>query len=300
MTEIINTFVFPIIRRDFILPALASLQEHTPPNYHVVVIDQTVEPALGSYYEDDVRDRCDLWVKTRRNYGFAQAANLGIRLAPTRYVTVCNDDVEFIWDGWWDGIVETFGRFENAAAVSPQSPKEPGWGWGVKGYIYYCRNCGARYIDKERPCRCGNYEPIKLDELQRDAAKIQLMIGAANGAVIDGIACWCPVFRRDALDAIGLFDERFVPGGGEDYDWDARCYQAGYRALASSLSWVWHHWGQSKDERNGFDAALPLARGRWNYLSTKGNPKEGLWDPDCDCWGKGCTRTDENVYRAPL
>ena len=300
MTEIVNTFVFPIIRRDFILPALESLRANTPDNYHVIVIDQTMPEQYNDWVEESLREWCDLRIKTQRNYGFAQAANLGIRLAPTPYITVCNDDVEFIWDGWWDGIMQTFEKFDNLAAVNPMSPKEPGWGWGRKGYVYYCANCGARHIDKERPCHCENYEPLNLDDVRGNTSKMQLMIKAANGAMIDGIACWCPVFRRDALDDIGLFDERFLPGGGEDYDWSARCYQAGYRGIATSLSWVWHHWGQSKDARDGFDTALPLARPHWNYLSTKGDPVRGLWDPDVDCWGHNCTRTDENVYRAPL
>ena len=299
MTEIINTFVFPIIRRDWILDALASLRANTPENYHVIVIDQTV-PDPDTRFENWLREGCDLWVKPRKNYGFAQAANMGIRLAPTPYVTVCNDDVEFPWDGWWQGIEETYARYDNLAAVNPTSPKEPGWGWGKKGFIYYCINCGARYIDEERPCKCDNYEPLGLEDMRNNASKMQLMIDAANGAMIDGIACWCPVFRREALDEIGLFDERFNPGGGEDYDWSARCYQAGYRGIATSLSWVWHHWGQSKDAPDGFDTALPLARPRWNYLSTKGDPVRGLWEPDVDVWGHNCTRTDENVYRAPL
>ena len=122
MTEIVNTFVFPIVRRDFILDALHSLKLLTPPNYHVVVIDQTQPNAA---FETALRQHCDLWVKTRKNYGFAQAANLGIRLAPTEYVTVCNDDVIFFWDGWWSGIVETFAKYDNTLGVVPMSPKEP-------------------------------------------------------------------------------------------------------------------------------------------------------------------------------
>ena len=298
MTEIINTFVFPIIRRDWILGALTTLRASTPENYHVIVIDQTQPDTI---FESLLRTSCDLWVKTQRNYGFAQAANLGIRLAPTPYITVCNDDVEFFWDGWWQGIEETYTRFDNLAAVNPMSPKEPGWGWGVEGFVYYCANCGARHIDEERPCKCDNYEPLDYDAFQHRAArKICPMIDASNGAMIDGIACWCPVFRREALDEIGLFDERFRFGGGEDYDFSARCYQAGYRAVATSFSWVWHHWGRSKDAPDGFDTALPNSGEPWNYLSTKGDPVRGLWDPDVDCWGHNCTRTDENVYRAPL
>lgn len=271
--DIINTVVFPIIRRDYILPALASLRRYTPPNYRTIVIDQTQPDAE---FEEALRVACDLWIKPRKNYGFAQAANMGLRLASSQYVTMSNDDVQFLQD-WWEGIERTFAQFETAAAVNPMSPREPGWGYGEPGYRMHA-----------------------TFEEAHDPAVIQRLVEEQHGSVIDGIACWCPVFRADLLQEIGLFDERFMPGGGEDYDWNARCYQAGYRAIATSYSWIWHWWGQSKDEKDGFDVALPAARARWNKVSTKCDPKEGLWDPDVDCWGQGCTRTDPTIYRASL
>jgi len=46
-----------------------------------------------------------------------------------------------------------------------------------------------------------------------------------------------------------------------------------------SLSWVWHYWGQSKDERDGLATALPAAREQWNKLNV-------LWPDGFDVWGK--------------
>jgi len=248
-----NTFVFPVVRRDFIFAALDTLREHTPRNYRTVVVDQTQPDAE---FEAGLRKRCDLWLKTKKNYGFAQAANLGIRVAPTEYVTVCNDDVEFVWSGWWLGIVETFRRFETAACVNPMSPREPGWGYGEPGFREYL-----------------TYEE------SHDERKIVDLVESRNGQVVDAITCWCTTFRAEMLEEIGLFDERFWPGGGEDYDLDARIYKAGYRALGTSLSWIWHWWGQSKDEGEGLNAALPPAREYWNRLGE-------LWPEEFDQWGK--------------
>jgi GT2 family glycosyltransferase len=178
---------------------------------------------------------------------------------------------------WWEGIERTFERFENALVASPMSPKEPGWGYGEDGYRIHCP-----------------YEEAFSMETVRK------LIESKGGAVIDAIPMWCAVFKRELfLEEVGLFDEMFFPGGGEDYDMDARVYQAGYRALASSYSWVWHHWGQSKDEKSGFDVSLPNARDHWNKLSTKGFGEDGLWEPDCDVWGNDCERT-RGVFRAEL
>ncbi len=276
MSEIVNTFVFPIIRRDYVLDALDSLKAHTPANYKVIVVNQA---QYDAGFERALWERADLVVRTKVNYGFSQAANIGTRLATTEWATICNDDVVFWNSEWWDGIMETFERFETALGVCAMSPKEPGWGYGEEGY---------RIHATLEECQ----------DLPRSTA--QRLKEEWNGAVVDGFAAWCVTLKREPWVELGMFDERFFPGGGEDYDCLARAYQAGYRMLATSFSWVWHHWGQSKDEPDGFKHALPNARPGWNKLSTKGFGDEGLWDPDCDCWGRNCTRTDPEVYRAPL
>jgi GT2 family glycosyltransferase len=140
----------------------------------------------------------------------------------------------------------------------------------------------------------------ELDECRENpAGVVDRLKKQFDGAVIDGFPAWLVVFRRKEWMELGMFDERFN-AGGEDYDALARSYQAGYRMLASSYSWVFHHWGQSKDEPDGLNWALPRAREPWNKLSTKGFGDQGLWHPDLHVWGENCTRTDPNVWRAPL
>jgi len=273
MSNIINTFVFPVVRQDFIIAALESLHAHTPSNYCVIVVNQTKpDPA----FESAVYSLSNIVIRPHVNYGFAQASNVSTRLASTQYVTIANDDIIFL-PNWWEGIVYEFDRIPNVIAVAPMSPREPGWGYGKPGYI----------------------EHLTFDQAQ-DFSNIQPLIDKKNGAVIDGIAMWLVTFKRQEWLSLGLFDERFFPGGGEDYDANSRLYQAGYRAIATSKSWVWHHWGQSKDESDGLSVSLPNARPYWNKLSTKGFGDQGLWHPDCDVWGKTGERTDEEVYQANL
>lgn len=274
--KIINTFVFPIVRRDCILDALDSLVKHTPANYKTIVVNQT---QYDPKFETELWQRADIVIRTSLNYGFAQAVNIGTRIATTEWVTIANDDIIWFSDQWWQGIMETFDRFPRALAVVPYTPKEPGWGWGEPGYRMHAT----------------------LDDCLNDPEGVVARLKAKwSGAVIDGFAAWCTTFKRKKWMELGMFDERFFPGGGEDYDSLGRAYQAGYRFLASSYSYVYHHWGQSKDEPDGLDMALPPARENWNKLSTKGFGNEGLWDPDLDQWGRGCTRIDETVWRAPL
>lgn len=265
----ITTFIFPIVGRRFIFDALTTLEEHTPYPHFTIVVDQT-RPDLE--FETRLRGMVDLWIKPKHNLGFAEASNLGIRLAPTPFITVMNDDVVFLPNpypnGWFQGILQTFQKYTTAAAVGPMSPREPGWGYGKPGYI----------------------EHLSFEESQ-DVENIGRLIKEKKGQMIDGITCWGPTFRADYLARIGLFDERYFPGAGEDYDWCGRCYLRGYRALATSLAWVYHHWGQSKDEPDGLDQAQPPVREQWNK-------ERVLWPQGFDLWGKD-PETQEPLPRVP-
>jgi len=337
-----NTICFPIIRQDFILTALESLRRHTPANFKTIVVNQT-QP--NPRFEAQLWELSDIVIRPHLNYGFAQASNLAMRLAPTPYVTVSNDDIEFL-DNWWEGVTDTFRKFPRAIAVAPMSPKEPGWGYGEPGYRYLIPSDSddphlAQLRQRNELIRLqwrnkrdevnalqadsAKADKAKLDELQAEfllvgkvlrefqaelepivyaesqkPEYIEALVRERNNAVIDGIAMWLVVFKRKEWEEVGMFDERFFPGGGEDYDLDFRIYDEGYRAVASSLSWVWHHWGKSKDDPRGFSTALPNARGPWNKLSTKGFGREGLYHPDVDVWARSGTRLDSDVYRAGL
>ena len=116
--EIINTIVIPHLNnKKGLLRCLETLYKHTPLNFRVILIDQSDDKEL---YEE-VKDKVHLHIKAYRNLGFAKASNYGIRLADTKYVTVLNDDVEFINIRWWDGILETFTKYPEAVAVNPSS-----------------------------------------------------------------------------------------------------------------------------------------------------------------------------------
>ena len=335
------TLCFPIVRQDYILPALRSLHKHTKSySYKSIVVNMSV---ANHEFEEALYSLCDVVIRPHYNFGFAQGANLGMRLSPTPYVGVVNDDVLFCNDDWLRGIFETFERFPKAAAVNPQSPKEPGWGWGEPGHRYlipksfmsshikplYDEDRRLMLLVKELQAQWGQRSlvtvqaagklQIELDiarkafqetqdklealvlELSNNPSYIEALITEKNWAVVDAFAAWCSVFRADKLTEIGLFDERFSPGGSEDYTWMYDCYSRGYRALSTSRSYVNHFWGRTKDTPGGFSTALPLARPHWNRLSTKGFGDSGLFSPDCSVWGEDwSTRVDPVVYRAPL
>lgn len=335
---------FPVVRQDMILDALKSLREHTKScSYKAIVVNMSIP---NREFEDALYNLSDIVIRTHRNYGFAQGANLAMRLAPSPYICVCNDDVVFLptEPDWFAGCLETFNRFETAAAVNMMSPKEPGWGWGEPDYRYLIPEAFMSFHvkslydeDRKRMQRVkeakshwdsrgnGTYSDSQIAhmsaelelasedfqvtqnelesvvfELSHDPAFIQALVEEKNWMVVDAFACWGTVFRADRLAEVGMFDESWTPGGGDDYDEMARIYQKSYRALSTSRAWCWHKWGMTKGSPSGFNTALPLARPPWNKLSVKGFGEDGAWDYNCNVWGKDCVRVNPNVYRAPL
>lgn len=277
----INTIIIPIIRDDNIGKCLETLEKFAGHEYRVIVIDQTGDTKAYEKYHEFAH----LWISAYRNLGFSKAMNTGIRLADTEYVTLLNDDVEFINTKWWQGILDTFATDERIVAVNPMSPKEASWGYGYrsdnkdtwqppKGFV--C-NEDKEFVYPERDGKGLFYQEFNdedYDFLLNNHPRW------TKDTMCDGMAMWCAVIKKKTFDELGLLEERFFPGGGEDYDFNCRAYSKGYRMVGSTKSWVWHHWSSSRnmvipEEKKSYFASRP----RWNA-------NEQLWGNEFDIWGR--------------
>lgn len=295
----INTFIIPIIRSDFIGKCIESIYKYTDNNFYIYVIDQTGDEKV---YQEN-KDKIHFWIRPYRNLGFSKAMNTGIKLAQTEYITLCNDDVEFINKAWWQGILDTFAQDHHILAVNPMSPKEGGWGYGQTAENKDTWQPPEHYvIDPTDPLSIlpimNNGIPVTYEQAITEEGYQFLLNNHPRyrkDTVVDAIAGWCPIYKKSGFDKLGLLDEKFYPGGGEDYDMNARAYSCAYpiprdicdteyhwRLVSSTKSWVWHHWGKSKDAISGKDPsnALFASRERWNA-------NEQLWTEGFDVWGHG-------------
>lgn len=287
----INTFVVPIIIPHYIERFLETLYAHTPPNFNLILIDQTKD-GIAKYSNDS---RVTIYLRPSKNLGFAHAMNTGIRISNTEYVTCANDDVEFIDIRWWDGIMQTFMADKQIKAVNPMSIAEPGWGYGCN------RNSDESLVrEKEQVLNCKfNREHERFEHLpykeKYTPQEYDYLLSRKNG-YIDGIITWMTVYERKALEYKGLYDERFFPGGGEDYDIGGRFYSQWwptgvanptdrYRMVATSRSWAWHHLNKSrttKDEylssdRRNFSDDHAMWEDRWTHPTLAKFRKDGVY-----------------------
>src|SRR4051812_40685108 len=113
------TFVYPIIRTDYIYNSYSSLKRFTEKGtYKVVVIDQSIN-GLEHAFINDLLENNHLYIR-QRNQGFSNASNKGIIQAlrwETPYIAVVNDDTQFMYDGWFTDAIEEFKTDPHIVAV---------------------------------------------------------------------------------------------------------------------------------------------------------------------------------------
>lgn len=135
-------------------------------------------------------------IRSRRNLGYARAANLGIAATRAPIVLVCNPDVEFD-DGAAEAVLHRFSDPSVGAAgplvreldgsIYPSARREPGIvdavGHGFLGLV----RPDNRFTRRYRELDVDPHAPRDVDW-------------------VSGAAIW---LRREALDAIGGWDEDF-------------------------------------------------------------------------------------------
>lgn len=225
--EIKNTYVVPVLNNyTGLVRLLDTLEKHTPANYRVIVIHNGACRSVKTEEEEKLialaKNKVHLWIDTYRNLGFAKSMNTGIRLADTEYVTCANDDVELMYNEWWDEVEAIFAENPDLGGFNPHSP------------------CNKQHTG----ARCVEY-PYKEEFDAKDIENIkEYFIGQRW---YQGCCTYFTIFRKKMFDEVGYFDESFGQGSGEDYDLCVRAARSNWRVCGGSRVIVWHWWGNTKD-----------------------------------------------------
>lgn len=280
--------IYPIVRTDYIKKSVETLYKYTE-NFTLIVVDQSIEGLDKEWIDQNVH----LYLRMK-NQGFAKAANEGIIHAlrwEHPYICIANDDTEFMSPDWFNGILEEFATDERIIAVCPESPRVAMWGYGLQnGEMVDILPYKTEYSSEDiNYLKKGDYDAIEIKS--RHNFEIPNSFPFTKRGVVDGIAMWMPVFKREGLLEKGLLDERFIWGGGEDYCMNCRVYSCAWpidreecdpkyhkRMVSTMKSWVWHWWGRSKDIASELNPKLFEGLDSWNNL-------DELYTPKCDPWG---------------
>jgi GT2 family glycosyltransferase len=82
------------------------------------------------------------------------------------------------------------------------------------------------------------------EDIQRTAVAVS-MIRKGVYIDVDLVHGLCMFIKRELINKIGLFDERFYPCGREDIDYVVRARKAGYRTVDAMDVFVFHFYNKS-------------------------------------------------------
>lgn len=195
--------------------------------------------------------------RNRYNMGFAKAINQALRQTRAPYIMLINPDT-VVKSGFFDSILEYMNKHRDVGIVGPKILSDDGT---VQGSARSFPNMLTAFFGRSSlltkwfpnnrfsranmlTCECDGQSPMEVDWV--------------SGA--------CLVVRRQALEEVGLLDERFFMYW-EDVDWCKRMWQKGWKIVYYPKAAILHYVGGSS-EKSVYHSVLEFHRSAY-YFSGK-------------------------------
>lgn len=203
--------------------------EYSRDNKPIKIMEYTREEAEAGgckeeEHENSASNKKLIVIKNEDNYGFARGNNIGILYAlktlNSEYILLLNNDTvvdhEFLTE-----LIKGFKAENNVGICAPKiylydDPKKMGY---AGRFINYWT--GNTY---DRAARQGQVDHGQFEDV--------IEVDYASGC--------CMLISRDVLLSVGLLDESFFFGGGEDVDICTRAARKGFKILFAPKSKLWH------------------------------------------------------------
>lgn len=208
---------------------LSSIRKNTDPaRYQLTYVDNGSEPA--NFYQL-IKNNPDVqFVRLPFNHGSVRAINIGLALAmmsPSEYVLLMDNDTEVPAgdSAWLDRMVAYF-----------DDPKVGAVG-AVSDYV-----SGAQQAESAP------------DTYNKDWAE-EGRSGVKDPPEMPVLVSFAMMIRKEAMLQTGMFDERYEPGMGEDYDYVLSLRKRGWKCIVGKSVWI-KHVGSQTFGKMGFNAIL--------------------------------------------
>lgn len=152
-------------------------------------------------------------VHNKESQGYPKACNQGIGIAKGDYICLLNSDT-VVSARWLERLLDGPKNFPNAGIFGPS-------------------------------CNYGSFQKvpeaigIKVDEIDKAAGKIYKKYrNIYERSIIIG---FCYLVRARLFKELGLLDERFGMGQGEDKEFVWRAFKAGWKSIWVKQSFVYHY-----------------------------------------------------------
>jgi len=239
--------------------ALESLRRNPPESsVELLVVDN------ASRDRDELARVCSAagarLIRLRRNVGYGAAANQGFRQAAGRYLVAANTDIEVV-SGAVDCLREFVDSTPGAGVVSPQ-------------FVYPDGSVqpSARRFPTLRYALAGRRSLLRRLFPSYGPAREFLYVEVGRSQVpvqVDAVIGTFMVLRREALDQVGAFDQRYF-FIAEDLDMCRRMHASGWDVYVDPRARVVHCYGAVRRARLAFTEFHRL-RALMRFFSSEGS-----------------------------
>ena len=215
---LVSIIVVTLNGREILRRCLRSLAAQDYDQRETILVDNGSTEDIRSLVQQEFPDVH--LIRLSANCGFAAGNNAGIRAAQGAYVALINNDAEAspCWIRSMVAAAESDPRIGAVASIILDG--------NAPGVLDSC-GVGVALDGMSRQAMMGRTPPV--------------LTAPCDVLVPSGCAC---LFRRPALDEVGLFDESFF-AYCEDTDLGLRLRRAGWRAVAAPGAVVTHYYSMT-------------------------------------------------------
>lgn len=216
---------------EYLTACLRSVFEHAGEAEVEVVVVDNASSDLSGRIAKDAFPQIEL-IETGENRGFAAGVNVGLRATTAPYVFVLNPDAE-IWEGTLAGLVKLADERPHAGAIGPMIRNSDGTVYPSGRRVPPIGTAvGHAFLGTLRPDNRWS-RGYRMAEWDRTTER-----------EVDWISGAAFLLRRDALDEVGMLDERFFLYA-EEVDLFKRLREAGWSIVFTPELEVVHEQGIS-------------------------------------------------------
>ncbi len=232
---------------DYTKQCIESIRQYTREGtYEIIVIDNCSTDGTVEWLKEQTDIRT---IFNNENVGFPKGCNQGIQIAKGENILLLNNDV-VVTKHWLDHLLVCLYSADDIGAVGP-----------VTNSASYHSTIPVSYTS--------------IDEMHAFASQYNVLDPNKWEERLKLIG-FCMLIKKEAIDKVGLLDERFTPGNFEDDDYSFRLRQAGYRLMLCKDTFI-HHYGSVswKDDDSGY---LKLLRDNQKKFEEKWNVDVRAYD----------------------
>jgi GT2 family glycosyltransferase len=210
---------------EYLEPLFRSIAANTSRPYRLIVVEDAspdsrvrvlLKQLLSSFGDDTVL------LENEQNAGFVRSVNRAVKETRDHFV-ILNSDTE-VPPGWLDRLMKPILEMDKIASTTP---------FTNSGTI-----CSFPRFVEDNPI----FEGLELELVDKVFQKVRFQ---QNTHTIPSGVGFCMGVNKDVVAKIGMFDEVFGKGYGEENDWCLRAQALGYSNVLVPNLFVYHKHGGS-------------------------------------------------------